>query len=123
MQIGNNNQLCINNLNADSLNTYFVNVGKKNLSVLPTHVKPKSNNKCSSSLFLRKTSPLEFARCISSLRNSGSEDFMGISNKFLKLVNSSGVLSFLLDRAISERKFQNFFKIAEVIAFLSQETN
>ena len=36
--IGSYNQLCVNNLNADSVNTYFVNVGKNPSSVLPTHV-------------------------------------------------------------------------------------
>ena len=39
--IGNYNQLCVNNLNADSVNTFFVNVGKNPSSVLPTHVEPK----------------------------------------------------------------------------------
>ena len=68
-----NNQLCVNNLNADSLNTYFVNVGKNLSSVLPTHVKPKRNNNCS---------PFEIARCISSLKNTGPKDFMGKIKSF-----------------------------------------
>ena len=40
--IGNNNQLCVNDLNAGSLNRDFVNVGKDLSSVLPTRVKPKN---------------------------------------------------------------------------------
>ena len=115
--IGNNNQLCVNNLNADSLNTYFVNVGENLSSVLPVHVKPKSKNKCSSPLFLKKTCPHEIARCISSLKNSRSEDLLGISKKLSKLANFeiNGVLFFLINRAISERKLRNVFKIANVI--------
>ena len=105
--IGNYNQLCVNNLNADSVNTYFVNVGKYPSSVLPTHVEPKSKNLGSSSLFFRNTSPLEIARCINCLKKSEPEDFMGMSSKFLKMANSeiSRILPFLIDRAISEIKF------------------
>ena len=71
--IGKNNQLCVNNLNTDSLNTYFANVGKNLSSVLPTHVKPKRHNNCS---------PFEIVRRISSLKNIGSEDFMGKIKSF-----------------------------------------
>ena len=95
-------QLCVNDLNSKSLNTYFVNVGKNLSPVLPDHVKAKSKYKCSSSLCLRQTRSLEIDRCIIGIKNSRFEEFMGISNTFLKLVDSeiSCVLFFLINRAI-----------------------
>ena len=106
------------NLNADEINKYFVEIGKKlsESCSLPSDL--SRIRKLENSMFLTNVTAKEVFDIIKQMPKKTSSDLQNISNQLIKLINPSVCETFanLINRCFNEGHFPRALKIANVIS-------
>ena len=107
----------IDNLNADEINKYFVEIGTKLSESCSLPSDRSQVRKLENSMFLTNVTAKEVFDIIKNMPKKTSSDLNSISNQLIKFINSSVCETFakLINRCFDEGHFPRTLKIANVI--------
>ena len=107
----------IDNLNADEINKYFVEIGKKLSESCSLPSALSRVRKLENSMFLTNVTAKEVFDIIKQMPKKTSSDLHNISNQLIKFINPSVCETFakLINRCFDEGHFPRTLKIANVI--------